>query len=54
MEVRIVEFQETRVAAAEHCGPPELEYETSKKLIAGERPIWAAPYADLLGSSHRW
>ena len=34
MEVRIVEFPETRVAAAEHRGPPQLEYETSKKLIA--------------------
>ena len=34
MEARIVEFLETRVAAAEHCGPPELEYETSKRLIA--------------------
>jgi AraC family transcriptional regulator len=33
MDVRIVEFPETRVAVAEHCGPPELEYETSKKLI---------------------
>jgi AraC family transcriptional regulator len=34
MEVRIVEFPETRVAVAEHRGPPQLEYETSKKLIA--------------------
>jgi len=33
MDVRIVEFHETRVAAAEHRGPPELEYEASKKLI---------------------
>lgn len=33
MEVRIVEFPETRVAVVEHRGPPELEYETSKKLI---------------------
>lgn len=33
MEVRIVEFPETQVAVAEHRGPPELEYETSKKLI---------------------
>jgi AraC family transcriptional regulator len=33
MEVRIVEFAETQVAVAEHRGPPELEYETSKKLI---------------------
>lgn len=33
MEVRIVGFPETHVAAAEHRGPPELEYETSRKLI---------------------
>jgi AraC family transcriptional regulator len=33
MEVRIVAFPETRVAVAEHRGPAELEYETSKKLI---------------------
>jgi AraC family transcriptional regulator len=34
MEVRIVEFPETKVAVAEHRGAPQLEYETSKKLIA--------------------
>lgn len=34
MEVRIVDFPETPVAAVEHRGPPELEYETSRKLIA--------------------
>jgi AraC family transcriptional regulator len=34
MEVRIVEFPQTRVAVAEHRGPTELEYETSRKLIA--------------------
>jgi AraC family transcriptional regulator len=34
VEVRIVQFPETRVAVAEHRGPPELEYETSSKLIA--------------------
>ncbi len=33
MDVRIIEFPETRVAVAEHRGPPDLEYETSKKLI---------------------
>lgn len=33
MDVRIVEFPATPVAVAEHRGPPELEYETSKKLI---------------------
>jgi AraC family transcriptional regulator len=33
VEVRIVQFPETRVAVAEHRGPPALEYETSQKLI---------------------
>ena len=33
LEVRIVHFPETGVAVAEHRGPPELEYETAKKLI---------------------
>ena len=33
MDVRIVEFPETRVAVAEHRGPPALEYETSRRLI---------------------
>ena len=33
MEVYIVQFPETKVAVAEHCGPPELEYQTSKRLI---------------------
>jgi AraC family transcriptional regulator len=33
MEVRIVEFPETKVAVAEHRGPPELEYESSRRLI---------------------
>ncbi|KAB7761991.1 AraC family transcriptional regulator [Xanthomonas maliensis] len=33
MDVRIVEFPETNVAAIEHHGPPALEYETSKRLI---------------------
>ena len=32
MEVRIVEFPETKIAVAEHRGPPEFEYETSKEL----------------------
>jgi AraC family transcriptional regulator len=34
MEVKIVRFPETRVAVAEHRGPPEFEYEASKRLIA--------------------
>ena len=33
MEVRIVEFPETAIAAVEHRGPSALEYETSKRLI---------------------
>ena len=33
MEVRIVNFPETRVAAIEHRGPPEREHETVWKLI---------------------
>lgn len=34
MDVRIVEFPETKVAAVEHCGPPEREHETARSLIA--------------------
>jgi AraC family transcriptional regulator len=33
MEVRIVDFPETRVAALEHLGPPELEHDTARRLI---------------------
>ena len=33
VQVKIVDFPETKVAVAEHRGAPELEYETSKKLI---------------------
>ncbi len=33
MEVRIVDFPETKVAAVEHHGSPELEYATARKLI---------------------
>jgi AraC family transcriptional regulator len=33
MEVTIVEFPETKVVALEHRGPPELEYQTARKLI---------------------
>ena len=33
MDVRIVEFPQTTVAAVEHHGPPALEYETSGRLI---------------------
>ena len=34
MDVRIVTFPETKVAAIEHRGPPQLEHETARKLIA--------------------
>ena len=43
MEVRIVEFPETKVAVAEHRGPPQLEYETSKKLIEWRRQNHVPP-----------
>jgi AraC family transcriptional regulator len=33
VEVRIVAFPETKVAAIEHFGPPDLEHETAQKLI---------------------
>ena len=33
MEVRITAFPTTKVAALEHRGPPELEYETSRRFI---------------------
>lgn len=34
MDVRIVDFPETRVGAVEHRGPPEREHETARRLIA--------------------
>jgi len=34
MDVRIVVFPETKVAAVEHFGAPALEHATAKKLIA--------------------
>lgn len=34
MEVEIVTFPGTRVAALEHRGPPALEYDTVRKLVA--------------------
>ena len=34
MDVRIVDFPETRVAVFEHRGPAHLEYETTRKLVA--------------------
>jgi AraC family transcriptional regulator len=34
MDVRIVVFPETKVAAVEHFGAPDLEHQTAKRLIA--------------------
>ena len=34
MDVQIVMFPETKVAAVEHRGPPQLEHETAHRLIA--------------------
>ena len=34
MDVQIVVLPETKVAAIEHRGPPHLEHETAKKLVA--------------------
>ncbi len=33
MDVQIVDFPETKVAALEHRGPPQLEHESARKLI---------------------
>ncbi len=33
MDVRVVNFSETRVAAVEHRGPPHLEYATVRRLV---------------------
>lgn len=43
MKVHIIEFPETNVAVAEHRGPPQLEYETSKKLIAWRKENHVTP-----------
>jgi AraC family transcriptional regulator len=37
MDVRIVTFPETRVAAVEHRGPPALEHRTAQRLIEWRR-----------------
>ena len=34
MDVEIVTFPETKVAVIEHRGPPALEHDTARKLIA--------------------
>lgn len=33
MDVRIVDFPETKVAALEHHGAPELEHQTARRLV---------------------
>ncbi len=33
MDVKIVNFPETKVAAIEHCGPPSQEHDSVQKLI---------------------
>ena len=33
MDVRIVDFPATKIAAVEHCGPPESEHQTVRRLI---------------------
>lgn len=43
MEVRIVEFPETKVAVAEHRGAPQLEYETTRRLIEWRRQNGLSP-----------
>jgi len=37
MDVQIVTFPETRVAAVEHRGPPTLEHQTAQRLIEWRR-----------------
>jgi AraC family transcriptional regulator len=37
MDVQIVSFPETKVAAIEHFGAPALEHDTVRKLIAWKR-----------------
>jgi AraC family transcriptional regulator len=49
MEVRIIEFPDTPVAAVEHLGAPEREYEASQRLIRwrirhGISPLSAQTY----------
>jgi AraC family transcriptional regulator len=48
MDVRIVTFPETRVAAIDHIGPPWQEHDTARKLIA-----WKLEHRLLDQSKHR-
>ena len=34
MDVEIIQFPETRVAAITHAGPPQAEHDTARKLVA--------------------
>ena len=43
MKVSIVKFKETKVAAVEHHGPPEREYESSIKLIEWRKANRVSP-----------
>jgi AraC family transcriptional regulator len=45
MDVSIVDFPETRVAVLEHKGPPELEHESVRKLLAWRKENRLAPHA---------
>jgi AraC family transcriptional regulator len=45
MDVRILIFPETKVAAIEHFGPPSLEHDTARKLIAWKlEQRWLDPW----------
>jgi len=43
LEVAIVAFPETKIAALEHRGPPNLEYQTLEKFIAWRREHHLTP-----------
>jgi AraC family transcriptional regulator len=43
MDIRIVDFPETRVAAIEHRGPPEFEHSTVRKLIEWRKANGVSP-----------
>ncbi|MFP6562172.1 GyrI-like domain-containing protein [Paraburkholderia sp. B3] len=45
MQVRIVDFAETRVAALEHCGPPGLVNESVRKFIDWRKQSGQSPLA---------
>jgi AraC family transcriptional regulator len=43
IDVRIVDFPQTRIAVAEHRGPPEKEHETVARLIAWRKAHGVPP-----------